>query len=96
MDKNKDVLALLDSGNKVNAMTLAYTAHLDLMVRLTNITMQKIERSLLIIYGMVITAFQVVDKLGCSWFFQKTFLLIDINIKVILNMLFFTVINADV
>ena len=68
-NKGKDVLALLDSGSKVNAMTPAYTAHLDLKVRVTNDGMQKIDASLLATYGMVITAFQIVNKLGRSWFF---------------------------
>ena len=44
-DKDKDVLALLNSGSEVNAMTLAYAAHLDLKVRVTNVGAQKINRS---------------------------------------------------
>ena len=68
-DKGKDVLALLDSGSKVNAMTLAYAAYLGLKVRVTDVNAQKIDRSLLAIYGMIIAAFQVLDKLGRSQFF---------------------------
>ena len=69
MNKGKDILALLNSGSEVNAMTLAYTAYLSLIVTVTNVGAQKINRSSLATYGMVITAFQVVDKLGPSWFF---------------------------
>ena len=47
-------------------------------------------------YGMVIATFQVVDKLGRFWFFQKTFLLADISIKVVLGMPFLTFRNADI
>ena len=65
-DKSKDVLALLDSGSKVNAMSPAYAAHLDLKVRVTNVGVQKIDESSLATYDMVITAFQVVNKLGRS------------------------------
>ena len=36
-DKNKDFLALLDSESKLNGMTLAYAAKLDLKVQRTNI-----------------------------------------------------------
>ena len=36
-DKNKDVLALLDSGSEVNAMSPAYMAGLDLKVQKTNV-----------------------------------------------------------
>ena len=45
---------------------------------------------------MPIAAFQIVDKLGCSWFFQKTFLLADISIKVVLGMPFLIFSNIDV
>ena len=70
-DKGKDVLALLDSGSEINAITSAYTAHLGLKVRVTNVGVQKIDGSLLATYGMVIAAFQVVNKLGRSWFFRR-------------------------
>ena len=65
-DKGKDVLALLNSGSEINVMTPAYAAHLGLKVRMTNIGAQIINRSSLATYGIVIAAFQIVDKLGCS------------------------------
>ena len=68
-DKGKDVLALLDSGSEVNIMTPAYAAYLDFKVRVTNVGMQKIDGFLLATYGIVIAAFQVVNKLGSFWFF---------------------------
>ena len=63
---------------------------------MTNVGTQKIDKSSLAIYAIVIAAFKVVDKLGCSWFFQETFLLADINIEVVLGMPFLTFSNADV
>ena len=95
-DKGKDILALLAPGSEINAMTLAYAAYLGLEVRVTNIGAQKINGSSLATYGMVIAAFQVVDKLGRSRFFQETFLLADISMEVVLGMLFLTFSNADV
>ena len=95
-DKDKDVLALLDSGSKVNAITPAYTAHLGLKVRVTNVSVQKIDGSSLATYGMVITAFHVVNKLGRSWFFQKIFLLANISMEVVRSMPFLTLSNVDV
>ena len=77
-------------------MTPAYTAHLGLKVRVTNVGAQKINGSSPATYSMVIAAFQIVDKLGRSWFFQETFLLADISIKVVLVMPFLTFSNADV
>ena len=56
-DKGKDVLALLDSGSEVNAMTPAHTAYLGLKVRVINIGEQKIDGSSLATYSMVIAAF---------------------------------------
>ena len=60
---------MLDSKSEVNAMTPAYAAHLGLKVRVTDVGTQKINGFLLAFYGIVIAAFQVVNKLGRSWFF---------------------------
>ena len=56
-DKNKDVLALLNSGSEINAMTLTYAAYLGLKLRVTNVRAQKIDGSSLATYSMIITAF---------------------------------------
>ena len=56
-DNGKDVLALLDSGSEVNAMTPAYVVHLGFKMRVTDVGTQKIDKSLLAIYSMVIAAF---------------------------------------
>ena len=77
-------------------MTLAYAAQLGFKVQKTNIGAQKIDNSSLATYGIVIAVFYILDKLGCSWFIQKTFLLANINIKVVLSMFFLTFCNADV
>ena len=65
-DKGKNVLALLNSGREINAMTPAYATHLALKVRVTNVGAQNIDESSLETHGMVIAAFQVVNKLGPS------------------------------
>ena len=95
-DKSKDVLALLNSRSKVNAMTPAYAAQLGLKAQKTNIIVQKIDGSLLTTYSMFIAAFQVLDKLGHCRFFQKTFLLTNISMKVVLGMLFLNFSKTDV
>ena len=77
-------------------MTPAYAAYLGLKMRVTNVGAQKIDRLSLATYSMVIVAFQVVDKLGRSRFFQETFLLADISMEVVLGMPFFNLSNADV
>ena len=69
-NKGKNILALLDSGSKENAMTPVYAAHLSLKVRVINVGAQKIDGFSLVTYCMVLAAFQFDNKLGRSWFFQ--------------------------
>ena len=95
-DKNTDILALLNFVGKINAIILAYTAQLGLKVQKTDVGTQKIDKSLLATYGMIIAAFQVVNKLGCSWFFQKTFLPANISMGMVFSMLFLIFSNTDV
>ena len=72
-DKGKDILALLDFGSEVNAMTPAYAAYLGFKVRVTDVGMQKIDGALLATYGMVIAAFQIAISLFALGF-SKDFL----------------------
>lgn len=45
---------------------------------------------------MVLASFQIEDKLGKARFFQETFLLADINVEMVLGMLFLIFSNANV
>ena len=92
----KNVLVLLNSKSEVNVMTLVYTTQLGLKVQKTNIVIQKIDKSLLKTYSIVIAAFQILNKLRRFWFFQKTFLLTDISVKVVFGIPFLTFSNADI
>ena len=56
-DKGKNVLALLNSGIEVNAMTSAYAAYLDFKVKMINVGVQKIDGFSLATYDIVIAAF---------------------------------------
>ena len=67
--KKKEVQALVDFGNEVNAMAPAYAAKLGLKVQKTDIGAQKIDGSIFDTFGMVLADFQVEDKLGRLWFF---------------------------
>ena len=55
-----------------------------------------IDGSTLESFEMVLASFQVEDKLGRARFSQKTVLLADISVKVVLEMLFLTLSNADI
>lgn len=57
---------------------------------------QKIDRSSLVTYGMVIAGFQVLDKLSRTCFFQEIFLLTNTSINIILGISFLTFNNVDV
>ena len=96
-EKNKNgIQALLNSGSKVNAMNPAYTKKLKLRVRQTDVGVQKINRSHLDTFGMVIAGFSLQDKVEKVWFFQKTFLVADTKMEVVLGMPFLTFNNADI
>ena len=94
--KKKEVQALIDSDIEVNAITPAYALKLGLRVYHNVVGAQKIDGSTFQTFGMVLTNFQVEDKLGRARFFQETFLLADISTKVVLGMPFLALSNADV
>ena len=77
-------------------MAQIYTAHVNLKVRKTDINAQIIDIFLLEIYSIVTAIFQVFEKLGCYWFFNKTFLSAQIIIKVVFSMFFINFSNSNV
>ena len=95
-DKNKDIRALIDSGSKINAMHSAYAMKLGLRARKIDVNVQKINRSHLDIFRIVIADCSVRDKLGRVWFFQETFLLANIGLKIDLGMPFITFSKANI
>ena len=84
------IWVLINSGSEINTITPAYAINLGFKVWRTNVGAQKIDNSLLATYRMVIAAFQVLDKLERAHFFQKSFLLADTSMEVILGMPFIT------
>ena len=91
-----EVRALIDSGSEVNAMTPAFAAKLGLSTQSRNVGAQKIDGSTLKTYGMTIAGFSIQDGLGKIRFFEKTFLLADTSMDVVLGMPFLSLSNADV
>ncbi len=77
-------------------MALAYSAKLGLKVRPNDVGAQKIDGSIFETFGMVLANFQAEDKLGRARFFQKTFLVANTSVEVVLGMPFFNFSNADV
>ena len=68
-DKGATIRALIDLGSKVNVMTPVYAKQLGFQVRKTDVRAQKIDGLSLRTFGIVITGFQVEDKLGRAQFF---------------------------
>lgn len=89
-------LALIDSSSKVNTMTPAYAKKPGLRIQKTNIGAQKIDRSTLEIYGIVIASFQVQNMLEKARFFKETFLVVDTSVEVIFKMSFLTLRKVEI
>ena len=94
--KGATIQALIDLGSEVNIMTPAYAKQLGLQVQKTDIRAQKIDNLLLRTFRMVIAGFQVEDKLDRAHFFQESFLVANISMKVVLGMPFLTFSNVDI
>ena len=54
-----EIRALINLGNEINVMVLAYVKKLGFQMQKTNVGAHKIDRLILKIYGMVIVGFQV-------------------------------------
>lgn len=77
-------------------MTPVFIAKLRLRLRFTNIGVQKINDSASEIYSMISTVFSLQDNSRRVWFFEKTFLLVNTSIELVLGMLFFSFSNTDI
>ena len=95
-DKEATIWALIDVSSKVNAITLINTKQLGLQIQKTDVSTPKIDSSLLKIYKIAIASFKVINKLSKAQFFQKTFLLANTSMKVVLGMAFLIFNNANI
>lgn len=77
-------------------MIPTFALKFDLPIQKTNIDTQNIDDLALQIYKMTTTRFLVYNKLDRVWFFEKTFLLANTSIKMILEMLFLFFSNANI
>ena len=91
-----EVKALLDFASEFNTMTPAYASKVGLQICHNNVGAQKIDGFTLKTFGMVLASLQVEDKLRKAQFFQRTFLLANISVKVVLRMPFLTLSNVNI
>ena len=76
---SRKIVALLDCGSEVNAMSRGLAAALKLRVMHTKWGAASIDGSQLMTYGMVSAVFSVDDKLGQMRWFEETFFLADLT-----------------
>lgn len=76
-------------------MTPTYIAELRLVTQKTDAGAQTINESALMTYGIGIVSFPIQNRLKKVWFFEKTFLLADTSMGLVLEMLFLTFSDAD-
>ena len=74
----------------------SFAKQLGLLIQPTYVGAQKIDGTALDTYGIVVTAFTVVDKANRVRFFEKTFLVANISPDVVLRMPFLTLNSANV
>ena len=94
--KSESISALFNSNNEVNAIYPTLAWELELPIKPTDIGAQKIDSTMLDIYGMVVTAFSVTDKVNQVRFFEETFLMANISSEIVFGMPFLTFNSADV
>lgn len=88
--------ALIKLDSKVNIMHLDFAEKFGFQVQRINISTQKTDGSKLDIFDIVINTFLVEDKNRRSQFFEKTFLLADLSINIVLKIFFLTLSNVKV
>ncbi len=76
-------------------MTPAYATKLGLTVQQISVGAQKINDLPLETYGIVLASFSLQDSLGRVQFFEKTVLLADTSMEVVLGIPFLALSNAD-
>ena len=73
-----------------------YAAVLGLRIYRTDVEAQKIDRSMLAIYGMVLDTYQLEDKYKKTRFFQETCLVDDTVIERVLEMPFLALTKIEI
>ena len=95
--KNKtQVQVLVDLGSEVNGIYPSFAKQLGLSIQPTDVGAQKIDGTTQDIHGMVVAAFSVVDKANRVRFFEETFLVANVSLKVVFGIPFLTLSGADV
>lgn len=77
-------------------MELIFAKNLDLFIRKTNISIEKIDNIRLKTFEMLILSFSLNDIDENSQFFKKTILFVNISIDITFKIVFFTLSNIKI
>lgn len=88
--------ALLLSKIEVNIMSQAFTYQLGHKIRKTNIVTLKIDSTILEISEILVFIFSILDKESRERFFEKSFLLTDIKLDIVLGISFLAISNTNI
>ena len=80
----------------MNAIYRTFAKQLGLLIRPTDVEEQKIDGTILNIYGLVVAAFSVVDKANRVKFFEETFLVANVSLELVFGMLFLALRGTNV
>lgn len=87
---------LLNSDNQVNIIFSIFAKILMLFVRSIVVGAQKIDNTILNTYKIVVAIFLVTNKVNQVRFFKKTFLVANVTLEVVFEMLFFTLSGVNI
>ena len=89
-------MILFNLNSEINVVYPTFAKELGLPIRLTEVGEQKFDGSTPDIYGMVVIAFSVKNKVNQVKFFEMTFLVANVSLKVVFRILFLTLKKVDV
>ena len=90
------MLVLFDLSSEFNAIYLTFAQELGLSIKPTDVRVQKIGGTTLDTFGIVVIAFLIIDKVNRIKFFKKTFFIANVSPKIVFEMLFLTLNDANV
>ena len=90
------IWALLDLSNEINAILPTFDQELEFPIKPTNIRVHKMYGNIIDIYGMRVAAFSMTKKANQVKFFEKTFLVANISLKIVYGMFFLILSNVDI
>lgn len=94
--ESQQIIALIDSNSKINAMIPAFAAKLGLTIQKPNIGAQKINGLSQKTHGIISAMFSLYNSLGKIWFFKQTFLQANSSLEMVLEMPFLSLSNTNI